>query len=479
MSAVRPDGYGDWRVSRSMGLGGMDTRQTVMVVAAVVVPVFTFAYIGMTAGLVTLGPALVLGVLAVSRRGGVLLIDLAVARLRWQRAHRRGETTYRGQAFAEVPRAWDLPGVLAPLRLVNVEEPGRGQVGVVWNQATGRMSATLLLSPAGALLADLSTITTQVASWGHLLASLADDDSVLHAAVTIDLVPEAGTQLADHIAERIVPDAPRLAAEVLEELVAAAPGGASQVRARLTLTADPVRGGRGARSALESAAEVARTLGALPITAAGAEVLRRATTDDLVRIVRTAFDPAADAASATAWRDLEWAEAGPVAAEEHLDHYEHDGAYSISWVLLAAPRQRVAHDVLFPLCKPGRFARRVTIMYRTLSREEAGATLEREANVAAAREYARRKSKRDPTAREHADRDRALRAARQEARGAGLVQFAMYVTTTVTDPADLEEARREVERAAGDCKLKLRVARGGQAAAFAAGLPVGLFPPDA
>ena len=78
-----------------------------------------------------------------------------------------------------------------------------------------------------------------------------------------------------------------------------------------------------------------------------------------------------------------------------------------------------------------------------------------------------------------ADRARAIRAARQEARGAGLVQFTLHVTTTVTDPADLEEAKSEVERAAGDSRLKLRVARGGQAAAFAAGLPVGVFPPDA
>lgn len=470
--------YGDWRQSRSIGLGGMDTRQTVMVVSSVLVPLFAFAFAGPAPGLTAAVPAAAVLLLAVTRRGGVLVLDLAIARLRWQRAHWRAETAYRGHVLTELPRAWDLPGLLAPLRLLQVDDPGRGPVGVVWNQATGRMSATVLLSPAGALLNDLSTIDAQVASWGNLLASLADDESVCHAAVTIELVPEAGTRLADHVAARVAPDAPRLAKDVLGRLVAAAPRGASRVRARLTLTVDPARGGRRPRSAADAAAEAVRALGGLSISAAGADVLRRATPADLVRIVRTAFDPAAEAAPDSAW-NLDWSDSGPLTAEEHLDRYEHDGAHSVSWVLLAAPRQRVAHDVLFPLLRPGRFPRRVTIMYRTLSREEAGAVLEREANVAAAREIARRKSRRDPTAREAADRARAVRAARQEARGAGLVQFTLHVTATVTDPADLEEARSEVERAAGDSRLKLRVARGGQAAAFAAGLPVGVFPPDA
>lgn len=471
-------GYGDWRQARTIGIGSLDTRQTIMVVTAVLVPALAAASVGLAAGLVVALPGLAVVLLAISRRGGVLVMDLLVARVRWTWAYWRGRTAYRGQVFAPAHRAWDLPGVLAPLTLVRIEEPGRGPTGVVWHTGTGVMSATLLLSPAGALLADLATINRQVAAWGHLLASLADDDQIRHAAVTLDLVPEAGTRLADHVAARKDPDAPQLARQVLDQLVASAPRGTSQVRARLTLSVDPAIGGK-PRSPADAAAEVARVLGGLPVTAAGAEVLRRAAPADLLQIVRTAFDPAAASEPTAAFAALDWADAGPLVSDDQRDHYEHEGAYSVSFVLLAAPRQRVAHDVLFPLCKPGRFARRVTIMYRTLSRDEAGAMLEREANVAAARDYARKKSKRDPTARENADRDRTLRAARQEAHGAGLVQFALYVTTTVTDLDDLPEARREIERAAGDSKLKLRVARGGQAAAFAAGLPVGIFPPDA
>ncbi|MCX9193142.1 hypothetical protein C3Y87_17325 [Carbonactinospora thermoautotrophica] len=478
-TTTEPRTYGGWRRSRSLGIGRLDSRQTVILMTAVLVPLLAAAFGAVRLAFVLAGVALPVLGLALVQRGGVLLMDLALARARWQWAAWRGETSYRGGVFAELPRAWDLPGVLAPTTLLDVEEPGRGRVGVVWNQRTGWMSVTLLLSPAGALLADRATVERQVAAWGDLLASLADDETVRAAAVTIELVPESGTQLADHVAGRLDPDAPELARRVLGELVAAAPRGAARVNARLTLTVDPAAGGARPRSVPEAAAEALRSLAGLSVTAAGADVLRRASATDLVRMVRCAFDPDAAMAGVSEFDALTWGEAGPVAAEDLWDHYRHDGAYSISWALLEAPRQRVCHDVLLPLLSPGRFPRRVTILYRTLSRDEAGAVLEREVNAAAAREEYRRRTRRDPTARERADAERAARAAAEEAHGAGLVQFSLFVTTTVTRWEDLADARREVEQAAGRSRLKLRIARGGQSAAFAVGLPCGIYPPAA
>jgi hypothetical protein len=47
----------------------------------------------------------------------------------------------------------------------------------------------------------------------------------------------------------------------------------------------------------------------------------------------------------------------------------------------------------------------------------------------------------------------------------------------VTNAADLPSAKAEVEAAAAGSRLKLRVSRFGQSAAFAAGLPCGVYPP--
>lgn len=473
--------YGGWRRSRSIGLGSMDTRQTIMVTGAIFVPVLAAFFVGMKAGLLVAIPGALAVILAMVRRNGVLVMDMVAARVRWQLADLRQQTLYQGQVFAELPEVLDLPGVLAPTKLLAVEEPGRasGPVGVVWNQRTGLMSVTLLLSPAGALLADHETVQRQVAYWGLLLAGLANDPAIVHMAVTIELLPESGSQLADHVAHRMDPKAPDLARRVLSQMVNAAPQGSAQVHARLTLTVDPRHGASKPRSVAEAAAEAIRALGGLPVTPAGADILRRATAADLIRIVRRAYDPSAGTFSTAEWDKLTWADAGPVTADDRLDHYRHDGAYSISWALLEAPRQQVPHDVLLRLLSPGRYPRRVTLVYRTLSRDQAGALLERESNAAAAREEYRRRTKRDPTQREKADAERAITAARQEARGSGLTQFSLYVTATVTDPEDLAQARREVEQAAGSSLLKLRVAYGGQAACFATGLPCGINPVDA
>jgi hypothetical protein len=468
--------YGGWRRSRSVGLGSLDSRQTVMVVVAALAPIGTAAVRGLVDAAVVSVPALVVASLAVARRDGGLVLDLVVARLRWQIASWRGQTLYRGQVFTSHPRALDLPGVLAPTKLLQAREPGRSDVGIVWNQATGLMSATVLLSPAGALLADAETVDRQVASWGQLLSGLADNPLIHHAAVTIELVPEPGTQLADHVHGRIDAEAPQLARDVLTQIVAAAPKGASCVAARLTLTLDPLRGTR-TRGVAEAVAEVMRAIGGLPVASAGADVLRRATGTDLIRIVRTAFDPDTAVIPSAEFDQLTWADTGPVTVSDEFDHLVHDGAYSVSWVLLEAPRQKVPHSVLLPLLSPGQHRRRVTLCFRTLSREEAGLVLDREVNAAAAREEYRRRTKRDPTARDRADAERAARSAAEEAHGAGLVQFSMYVTATVTDPAYLVEARREVEQAAGLSRLRLRLARGGQAALFAVGLPCGIYPP--
>lgn len=475
----QPRSYGGWRRSRSIGLGSMDTRQTVMVTSAIFIPIAVVFFVGRNAGLIAAVPGAFVAVLAMLQRNGVLVMDMLTARLRWQLADLRNETLYQAQVFAELPEVLDLPGVLAPTKLLAVEEPGRATdpVGVVWNQRTGLMSVTLLLSPAGALLADHETVQRQVAHWGQLLAGLANDPAIVHMTVTIELLPESGTQLADHVVDRMDSQAPDLARRVLGQVVASAPHGSAQVHARLTVTVDPRRGANKPRSVAEAAAETIRVLGGLPVAAAGADVLRRATPGDLIRIVRLAYDPDASASRAEDWEDLTWADAAPSGtAYDWLGHYRHGKSFSINWALLEAPRQQVPHDVLLRLLSPGRYPRRITLAYRTLSRDEAGALLEREANAAAAREEYRRRTKRDPTQREKADAERAITAARQEARGAGLVQFSLYVTATVTDLDDLAQARREVEQAAGSSLLKLRVANGGQAACFATGMPCGINP---
>ncbi|WP_051801776.1 SCO6880 family protein [Streptomyces sp. NRRL F-525] len=468
--------YGGWRRSRSLGIGLLNGGQTVVIVAAILVPIFFANLLGLRTLLVSVPLALVVIVLACWQRHGMPLLDLAVGRMRWQWAAWRAETSYRG-LYQPHPKALDLPGVLAPTRLLAVEDSNAGRAGLVWNQSTGQMASTLLLSPGGALLANRAQVNQNVTSWGNTLASLANEDSVDAATVTLQITPASGAALGDHVRGRIDNQAPDLARATVNELVKTSPRASAQLFAWLTLVTSPGRATDRPGSPEEAAAETLRRLDGVDLTGVGADVLRRATATDIVRLVRGAFHPEdADAAEAD-MEALTWDQAGPIAAEEGWTDYRHDGAMSVSWVLREAPRKPVTYDVLLPLMTPGRFVRRITLGYRILPTEEAAAVVERELNASDAREEYRRRSQRTTTRRERADAAAADRNAEQEAYGAGLAQWTIHITTTVTNPADLPAAQREVEqiakRAGG---LRFRYAYGGQSAAFVAGLPVGVHP---
>jgi hypothetical protein len=146
-------------------------------------------------------------------------------------------------------------------------------------------------------------------------------------------------------------------------------------------------------------------------------------------------------------------------------------------VLREAPRRAVPYDVLLRLIAPGQFGRRVTLAYRVLPTDEAASVVERQINATEARADYRRRTQRTATHREKVDAQHAERSATEEALGAGMVQWSLYVTTTVSDPGDLPAARREVEKAArAAAGLRLRPAYGAQSAALGLGLPLGINP---
>jgi hypothetical protein len=71
----------------------------------------------------------------------------------------------------------------------------------------------------------------------------------------------------------------------------------------------------------------------------------------------------------------------------------------------------------------------------------------------------------------------AAATAAEEARGAGLTNFAVLVTATVADQARIPDARAAVDTLAATARLQLRPVYGSQDSAFAAALPLGLVLP--
>jgi hypothetical protein len=482
-----PRDYGGWRLRRGIGLFGLGAGGTVAVLAALVVMIVVAA--ASPGALLFVAPPLLAGGAAgLARVGGEPLALAALRRARWRYASSRDYTRYRVGVVEERSPAWRLPGVLAPLALLDAEDGYGGRYGLVLDRRTGTMTATLRVIPASTWLANRSDADGWVANWGGWLASLGYLPALRHVTVTIDTAPEPGTALADAVAAALDPAAPPAARQIMGQLVDAAPAAAADVDTRVSITFDPKASPSASGSVLGAAAEVGRTLHGLEssLDTCGVTVLGRATSSEIAGVVRTAFDPAARGEvsrllardGSGPGRGLSWAEAGPVGADEEPGCYRHDSGISVSWAWSEAPRSSVTADVLARLVAPGRHPKRVSLQYRPFSAGEATRVLEAEVNAAQFRAIYKHRTGRDETARDSYDQARARRAAAEEAAGAGVCLVSMYVTVTVGSDAELARAAAETEAAAESSRIRLRRMTYAQAAGFAATLPVGICPAE-
>jgi len=476
--------YGGWRRTRGMGLFGSGPVGTLVVLSCVVVPLL-IASASLRAAVFSVPPAAVAAALVLARVSGTSVGRLAQRRARWTWGSARGYASHRTGTVAEHPSAWQLPGVLASTELLTVDD-GRGvPFGLVWDRRSGYLTATLRCAAASTWLVDGEDADGWVANWHAWLASLGYLPMLKWVAVTVDTSPAPGSALRHTVLPQVHPNAPADVRRLMHALVERSPGTAADIETRVSVTFDPTASQLQLRDVTERAAEVSRQLTGLEsaLAACGVTVLGRARAQQLAATVRAAYDPASrgEIARVIGGGDggddlLQWGDAGPVAADEGWDTYRHDSGLSVSWAWREAPRQQVTSGVLTRLLSPGRHSRRVTLLYRPLSAGDAARVLEGQVNAAAFRDAYRRAQKRDETARDAADRDRARQAAQEEAEGAGVVLVSMYVTATVTSDVELAEAVSDVEARADQSKIQLRRLYGSQSAGFATTLPVGFSP---
>lgn len=483
-----PRTYGGWRRRRPMGLLGFGPAGTLALLAAVIA-VLAAVSVSPRAAEVTAPPVLAAAGISLLRVDGVPLATLVWVRARWRAAAARDRTSFRAGTVTAAPGAFQLPGVLAPVTLVSAEDGYGGAYGLAWDRHAGYLTATVKLTPSSPWLADTRDADTWVAGWGAWLASLGYLPAVRWVTVTVETAPEPGTRLADAVAGSMSPYAPEAARQIVAAVAAAAPHAAASTSTRLSVTFDPKADPARPGDLTAAAAAVTRALqGLLPgLGACGVAVDGLAGPAELTGMVRAAYDPAARGEIARLLsggrpaRDapaLAWEDAGPVGAREYTDSYQHDSGVSVTWAWHEAPRQNVTSGVLARLAGPAPFVKRLTLQYRPLPAAAAARAIEAEVNAAGFRDAYRRKTGRDATARDSYDSDRAAQAAAEEASGAGVVLAGLYVTATVTDPADLPAAVAATEAAAEASLIRLRRMYHSQASGFAAGLPCGACLPE-
>jgi hypothetical protein len=353
-------------------------------------------------------------------------------------------------------------------------------MGVVHDRRTGTFAVALECDPDGGALVDPEQADHWVAGWGAWLASLAHEPGLLGAAVTVETAPDAGTRLAGAVSQ-LDPGAPQVARGLISEVAAAYPAASSQVTTWVTLTFRSPASARRIRRADRISGMLAELAVRVPplaagLAATGAGVAWPAAPSRIAAAVRAAFDPAApepgeDAAAAGPG----WDDCGPGVTEESADAYYHEGAVSRAWVASEAPRGTVRSGVLRGLLEPSPLVqrKRVTLLYRPLGSAAAARAVETDRRTA---HFMAASSAGLVNARASAAVRAAEQAAAEEAAGAGLTEFTLLVTATADTAGGLRTADAEVANLAASARLRLRVAHGQQAGAFAVTLPAGVLP---
>ncbi|MBX9388886.1 SCO6880 family protein [Streptomonospora nanhaiensis] len=477
--------YGGWRRRRSIGLFGLSFNATLGLLAGLIVLMFSGLFAPNLFLYLLPVMAAVFALAAVPVQGESLLSFL-LTRLRWWWASVLGHTRYRAGVLVEHPRAFQLPGILAPITLLSCEDGRGGRFGIAWNRRLGHMTATVLVSSNSVWLAEPGDVDGWVANWHSWLASFGHMPWVQWITVTVESRPDPGAALREGVAAQVDPFSPEAARKIVSDLVEQAPAISAQIETRVSITFDPRKFPANPKDRLEAAAEISNYLNTIEssLGSAGVTVLGRATPQQLVAMVRTAYDPAALNEFNTLLRTNpegietgDWTDATPVEAETFHDRYVHDSGHSVAWIWQEAPRTHVTSTVLAELLAPTRYTKRTTLLFRPWPAAAAARALESQNSAAQYKSELSWRVRRRVSARDNQDLAYARQAAREETRGAGLVQMSLYASVTVEDPEQLKRAAAHTESAAETSKIRLRRAWGSQDVAFATTLPLGVCPP--
>lgn len=475
--------YGNWRKPDSGGLGNLSSLVTALLVLG---PVFAImVYLAFGWSLVLLAYLSVLAVLLViftiKDRHHRTLAHRAGSRVGYAVSRARGGSVYRSGPLARVP--WghhQLPGLLAQSRLYESRDSYGRPFALIHIPSSRHYTVVIGTEPDGRSLVDPAHQNTRVAYWGHWLANLSHEPGLVGASVTIETAPDSGTRLRREVATNLVDDAPDLSKAMFAEVMDRYPAGSAVVRGYVSLTyrADNKR----RRTAQLMGHELASRLPALTagLMEAGAGAAAPLSAQQLCETIRMAYDPAStglieQARADRETPDLSWNEVGPVAAQTSWDLYHHDSGISRTWEMTLPPRGEVFSEVLERLLSPIPWCdrKRVTMIYHPYDPARAAFTVESDKDSADFRVAASTR----PSARAKAAAGAASRMAKEEARGAGLVNFAMLVTATVSGMDRLDDAVAAVENLSAGARVTLRPVYGAQDSAFAAALPLGLILP--
>jgi len=467
--------YGGWQQEKVAFVFGMTGSRAAMLAAAVLAAIVPVATVRMSAAIVLWPTALTLAATALIRVQGRTGDEWLAGLVSYHLITLRRQHRYVGGPFAPPADGEghvELPGILAPLRLLSVPA-ARRDLAIICHSYDRTYTAVARVRFPGIGLADSARQEQRVAGWGALLASLCAEGSPLTRVQALQrLVPESGVALRSWHDAHAVPGAPELASQVAGSLLGMPALAGARREAYLAITMDARRAHGPVRAAgggdIGAAAVLVRHLRALAQVLAGAEleVEDWLGVRDLAEVIRTAYDPdsviplAARRAAYVPGRTLEPGTsptlAGPVYAEARPGRYIHDGAVSVAYWVQAWPRSHAFCTALGPLLADGSHRRSFGIIFEPLSPRQAERAVMRERTARDVAVRMRQRTGQIVPEHERAATEQALHQDADRAAGHGLVRFTAYAAVTVTDPGTVDDACAALEADAAAARIELR-----------------------
>lgn len=481
------DQYGNYRQPRAAALfGSGGFLQSLLLGVGLLVTLAALVLAGLVPAMVTAVATVALaGLVGFRDQHHTTLAQRIAERIAQRRAQRSGANLLLAGPLSPLGYGThQLPGIAAQTTMTEHVDAWGQPFTVVHTPRSDDYSVTYTAMPDGAALVDPEVLNTWVGNYGGWLAGHALEADLVGASLVIETRPDTGHRLAAEVTDN-GGRGNAVSAAVMAELVAQLPTGGAITRAWATTThsGTPRHDGR-RRTPTEVAADLAVRVPLIAdaLRPCGAGAARPTTGAELCEVLRGAYDPDAapvlEAARASgAPVPLSWDEVGPGAAEAGWDWYRHDGAWSVSWYMTRPPGGKITATTLARLLAPhpAIAVKRVAILYRPLDLTQAEKAVNDDIrHTHHAVDNPPRGGR--PTPAAVTDADRAVKTAAEEAEGAAVLDFALVVTATVTDPDRLREARAVVTQLAHGSKLLIRTARACQASAFAFALPLGLIP---
>lgn len=430
----------------------------------------------------------ILSSLVYKNRWNQSFLDRLGERVGFRQALKKGETEYRPGNLTYFG-GHRLPGVLADSHLHEWKDKTGTAFTILEYPKSKLFVVNIEADPDGTLMIDPEDLTTQVDRYGEWMADLAyETTDLIQSAVCLETGQDSGAGLHLEMDSNASADASWLSKKWARDVKTQYPQGTSVVRAYITLTfkapspqldmeGNKIKGQKPLEAIGRLVADrMPHLLEELPETGAGEVTPMSA--DDLIKTVRCAYNledqkiyDECDARGQLPPVTL-WDNAGPTAASAKWGHYRHSGGASITWETSGFVSREVVAKVLMPVLEPTEgVTKRMTFLYKNIDPAESGTIAERDHQAAEGRITAAKK----PTARQHRTAHEANLVRSHEANGAALMNFAIMVTASVADEANLANAKATVDHQGATARLLLRLMHGSQDSAFAQALgPLGL-----